>query len=395
MFNKKLLPLLLLVNFSIIYKNSFAQFTTVSHNSAMEFSGWFTPIYNARFYNPDIPSNSKDKIRTKDAFGVDYSRLSLKGKIRGQFEYEFEYELSNSFAGNTDITASPVTDANVTYTRCKWINIKFGYQKVPFSMGSMITEKYSSFLGRPEVVRSGFFNRRDAGILLYKDFLNQTLNIYAGVFSGMGEYVWLGISDASAQPSYIARVTYSYPSKFRERDIDLVGVPIPMFRVGINGAYNNRTTDQLGGHSVGSSTPYSYINGEKYNYGIDLAFQYKHISFQLESDQFRYQPWDLTKIPTNTNGNILTKYYLGGGWFGQFNYYLPKLKSSFSFRYDNINVNDLTKGDIGNTLSYSYQYYFNQYKTMFRAQYWHRLQDPDIKLPLENDQLRIGFQFLF
>ena len=395
MHNKKIIVAAMLVTSLFTANLSKAQFTTVGRNTAMEFTGWFTPIYNFRFYNSQIPTNTLDKIMSKDAIGVDYARLNLSGKIKGQFEYEFEYDLAGTYAGNTDVTASAVTDANITYTGNKYFNVKAGYQKVPFSMGSMITEKYSAFLGRPEVVRSGFFSRRDVGVVLFKDYFNQTLNVYAGIFSGMGEYIWLGATDASAQPTYMARVTYSYPSKYREREVDLNGVPTPMFRIGVNGAYNNRSIDQTGGHSVGSSTPSPYINGEKYNYGVDFSFMYKHFSLQLESDEFRYQPWDLTTIPVNTNGKVLTKYYLGGGWYGQLNYYLPKIKSSISVRYDNINVNDLVKGDNGNTLSYSYQYYFNQYKYMFRMQYWHRLNDPDISLPIENDQLRIGFQFLF
>ncbi|MFM2224910.1 MAG: hypothetical protein RJA07_1112 [Bacteroidota bacterium] len=395
MHNKKLIVAAMLVLMGIVSINAQAQFTTVGRNSVMEFSGWFTPIYNFRFYNPQIPSNTKDKIYAKDAIGVDYARLNLHGMIKGKFEYNFEYDLANTFAGNTDVTASPVTDANVSYTGCKWFNVEAGYMKVPFSYGSMITEKYAAFLGRPEVVRTGFFSRRDVGVLLYKDFLNQTLNVNLGMYSGMGESALLGVSDAKGQPSYMARVTYAYPSKYRDRDVDLVGVPVPMFRIGVNGSYNNRATDMVAGHGVGSVTPNTFINGEKYNYGADFCFQYKHFSMQFEADRFRYQPWDLTTIPVNLNGNVVTKHYLAGGWYGQLNYYLPKIKSSFSVRYDNINANDVVKGDMGNTVSYSYQYYFNQYKYMFRVQYWQRLQDTDIKLPIENDQLRIGFQFLF
>ena len=393
--NKNLLSLAILIAAVFAVNSTQAQFTVVGRNSVSEISGWFTPIYNFRFYNPELPNNDHAKINSKDALGVDYARFTLNGKIRGKFEYSFEYDLASTFAGNTDVTASPVTDANLTYTGCKFFNVKVGYMKVPFSMGSMITEKYSAFEGRPEVVRSGFFSRRDAGVMLFKDFLNQRLNVSAGIYSGMGEYIWYGATDAIAQPEYMARVTYSYPSKVREREVDLNSTPVPQFRIGVNGSYNKRDTTIDGGHNVGSSTPLTYIKGEKYGYGADFTFFYNNFSFQVEADQFRYQPADLTMIPVNSNGNILTKYFRGGGWYGQLNYFCPKLKSSFSVRYDNINVNDAVKGDNGNTVSYSYQYYFNSYKTVFRMQYWQRLHDVDTHLPLENDQLRIGFQFLF
>lgn len=372
-----------------------SQFTLVGRDHVMQLSGWFTPVYNYRLYNPNLPSNTLDKLHTKDVFSFDYARLSLTGKIKGQLEYDFEYDLAATYAGNTDVTNSPVVDANVTYTGNRWANIKIGYQKLPFSLGSMITEKYGAFLGRPEVVRTGFFSRRDVGVLFFKDYFNQTLNIYAGAFSGLGEYSLQGINDKSLNPLIVSRVTLSYPSKVRERDIDVVGVPVPCIRIGVNAMYNKRTSDQLGSHSVGSYTPYTYINGEKYDYGTDLSILYRHFSFQAEVNRFRYQPWDKSVIPVNTPNTTYSTYYLAGGCYAQTTYYSPKLKSSFSARYDNVNANNRLKGDNSSTLSFAYQLFLHDYNSMLRFQYWHRLNDKDMALPLENDQLRIGWQFLF
>jgi hypothetical protein len=126
-----------------------------------------------------------------------------------------------------------------------------------------------------------------------------------------------------------------------------------------------------------------------------LSILYRHFSFQAEVNRFRYQPWDKSVIPVNTPNTTYNTYYLAGGCYAQTTYYSPKLKSSFSARYDNVNANNRLKGDNSSTLSFAYQLFLHDYNSMLRFQYWHRLNDKDMALPLENDQLRIGWQFLF
>ncbi len=88
------------------------------------------------------------------------------------------------------------------------MHVKLGYDKVPYSQGSMNDAYGTPMWSHANLFGGDFFSRRDLGLTLYKSFWRKRIHVYAGVYSGLGETVFVYGNDASGKPEYIARVTY-------------------------------------------------------------------------------------------------------------------------------------------------------------------------------------------
>ena len=374
--NKLQQRILVLLIFMISSPSLHAQFTFVGGNNALEIGGWITSSYTKRFY-PLTNTNHK-----KDAFSIDNARISFTGFKKNQMEYQLELNIASIDAAVKDITATPLVNANITFKQIKYFNVKVGYQKLPYSFNSMTSEAHSPFSHRSEISRGDIFARRDVGVLFFRDFLNQTLNIYAGTFTGMGEQSILG-NDASGKLEYMARIDYSYPSKYRWRFIDMVHTPVPQLMVGLNGRYSNK-------QSFSGTDLIKTIDGEKYVYGADFNFMFQGFSMQLESEQIRLQPRDLTLLtPFGLN------HYLTGGWSAQMNYYAKQIKSVVAVRYDDYNPSNIILNDNRPSLGIAYNYMFNGYKSMMKLNYNYRLPSAKGLPKWKDDQVSISYQWLF
>jgi hypothetical protein len=133
------------------------------------------------------------------------------------------------------------------------------------------------------------------------------------------------------------------------------------------------------------------VNGKRTVYGADFQFMYKGLSFQAEINQMRGTPNDTNDVWLNGQN---TNYFRSGAWTVSASYYIAKAKSLIGLRYDDVNLNDIVRGDDRRQLSVAYSYMLNDFKTCFRIQYWKRFNQALTGEPWNQDQLRVGVQVL-
>lgn len=373
------------LTFAILMISSFGSFAQLSLNNGkhvMEVGGAVTSYYNQRFYSGTVSDHKKDRFGLRDA------QIQLKGRVKKQFEYQLQFDIADVISGAAvaDAENPGLMDAYLVYTGFKIFEIKVGYGKLPFSRSVMCSFFNSPYFQRPEMCRGGVFSMRDAGVTITKSFWKQRVNVYGGVYSGMGETILNGgDNDLSGNPEFVGRVDVAYPARYRYADFDLVHVPIPMFVVGLNGRYANR------GANSGADYGIRTLDGQKTTYGIDISFQYQGLSAQFEAIQAYCVPNDKLYLMQGLN----TTYFKAGGIYATLSYHSKLLRSVISARYDEYNPNDLTIGDTQKTMSFAYAYLIKGWNSSIKVQYWYRLQREDIKKPWTDDQLRIGWSLQF
>jgi hypothetical protein len=252
----------------------------------------------------------------------------------------------------------------------------------------------SPYWQRAEIARGDVFSRRDVGITLSKSAINQQLNVYAGVYSGVGEVFFQGDNDASGAPEYIGRVDFSYPCRYRYQDIDTRHSPIPMIQVGVNGRYTKRSLPAGAAFIDGEAGPYGIkaINGERYVLGADAAFQYRGFSAQAEIHHMRGTPQNANDpLLRGLSKDLTNGYFQAGGLVGQLNYFVKPAKTILSVRYDELDLNDLVPGRAKH-FSAAIAYQLKGFSSMIKAQFWHNIQDESIDTQRWKNQFRIGWQ---
>lgn len=375
----------------LVFSNDLsAQFSLTNGSDVVDIGFYFSTFYNKRFLHDTSTSIEKDF--KKDRFELGNARLSFEGRHKNDYEYELGLDFSKLGYTN-DLGETPaILNAHFSYKKLNFINIKVGYQKLPYSRSSLTPLAYSPYWQRGEIARGNVFSRRDVGVLLYKDFWQQRVNIDVGLFTGQGENILTSVTggdnDASGKYEFAGRIDFAYPVRYRYRDVyDTRHVPIPMFAVGANYRYVERK------ESIKGIADYDLkiVAGYRTLAGIDFAAQYKGFSCMLETHYLKLTPNDtglLQAKPTN--------YFRAGGTILQLNYFSKKLKSGFSIRYDDFIPNDLVKNNTEKTVSFGYNYMLNGFKSMIRIQYWYRMVDRFNPLLLRtDDQLRVGWQYSF
>lgn len=356
---------------------SLTQFTLSKGNNSLEISGCFTSFYNYRFY----PTGNTDF--KKNRFGLRDAQLQLEGRIGKKYEYELQLDFADIFSKSIDIENPGLMDANFTYKIFSGFSTKIGYQKLPYSRTSLVPFTYSPFFQSAEMTRGELFSRRDVGITLQYSCLKQLINLYGGMYSGLGELILNGDNDRSGSSEYLVRLDFSYPSRYRYREIDMNHTIIPMFTIGANYRYTEKGT------SLGQDFQIKTLDGYKTLYGFDFAMQYKGFSAQIEAHQMYGVPRNSTYLQ-----GLNTRYFKAGGLLAQMNYYIKKLKSSLSIRYDEFNPNDLILGDTQKTISYGFNYFIDGSNSIIRIQYWQRLKQDMTNSKWTDDQIRIGWTLL-
>jgi hypothetical protein len=376
--------------FGLLYSAK-AQLTISNGNHSMEISGAISTYYNYRVLKPGEDRRNKDRYRLRDA------QIQIEGRISNTYEYELQVDFADLATAGADPENPGIMDGYITYKGLKFMNITFGYGKVPYSRASLVPFVYSPYWQRAEFLRGDFFARRDIGITLSKSMWKQRINVFAGSYTGIGEVGLLGDNDRSGALEYIGRVEFAYPSRYRYQDIDTRHVPLPMFVIGANGRYANRQLPQGAVFPTNTQGEYliKVINGEKLAYGLDASFMYQGFSAQFEIHQMKMTPQSPTDgqlqgYPLNFTGG----YFMAGGYVIQANYFSKKLKSIFSGRFEEYDLNDLV---VGNTqrLSFAYAYQIKGYNSMVKAQVFNILRDDPQSPERWTEQFRIGWQVLF
>lgn len=374
---------------------AFAQLTISNGNHVLEITGSVSAYYNYRDLKSGEVEKNKDRFKLRDA------QLQLEGRIGNIWEYELQMDFADMSANNNNAEPDPenpgLMDAYIKYKGLKFMDVQVGYGKLFYSRNSMVPFSFSPYWQRADLTRGDVFSQRDVGITIMKDFLNQRLNVYAGIYTGLGEVSLNGDNDASGQPEYAARIDFSYPSKYRYREIDDRITPTPMFTVGINGRYANKTLPEGEVFPVNAEGEYGLkvINGKHYTYGFDAAFQYMGFSGQFEMHQIKGEP-ALANDPLLHN---LTQaqtggYFLAGGYVAQLNYFAKSIKTIISARYEELDLNDLVKGN-SRRFSPAIAYQVDGFDAMIKFQYFNILKEETVDPFKWKEQYRIGIQLNF
>lgn len=379
---------------SAISLNVSAQVSITAGNHNVEISGAISAYYNQRFLKPTFSDYKKNRFKLRDA------QIQIEGRYKNNIEYEFQFDIADlALGGNSIDPENPgLMDAYVTFKYIPNLDITAGYGKTPYSRSSMVAFINTPFWQRAELVRGDIFSRRDVGITLNSNFWKQRINLYAGIYTGMGELTLRGDNDPSGRPEYMGRVEFAFPARYRYQDIDTKVSPVPMFVVGGNVRYVNKT--QQAGSSLPANSQGEYlvkiIDGKKTGFGGDASFQYMGFSAQFEIHQFILRPSNPNSfLFQGTDPDFNKGYVRVGGYYSQLNYFSKKFNSIVSARYESLNINDLAEGRL-ERLSIAYAYQIKGFNAMIKAQYFHNLNEETQIDPLSwNDQFRIGFQYLF
>lgn len=374
---------------------NFAQVTITNGEHNLEISGSISGYYNYRIIKPEASNQNlnNNRFRLRDA------QIQIEGRVGRTWAYELQFDIADIASGQSSVDGENpgLMDAYVKYKGFKFFDIQVGYGKTPYSRNSMTPFVYSPYWQRAQITQGDIFSRRDVGLTLSQSYWKQRINVYAGLYNGLGEISLRGDNDATGSVEYISRVDFAYPARFRYREVDDRHVPIPMFQVGVNGRYTKRNLPDGGTFPAFSEGEYGLrvLDGERYVYGLDAAFMYKGFSALFEIHQYRGQP-RLDSHPLfqglpqeKTNG-----YFLAGGWVTQLSYFLKSWKTILSVRYEQLDLNDLVNGR-SERLSFALAYQFNGFNSMLKFQYFNVLREEDQIDPLRwREQFRLGWQFL-
>lgn len=217
---------------------SFAQLTLTNVHHALEITGLLSTYYNDRVLKSGEVDEKKDRFKLRDAI------IQLEGRIGNLWEYELQADFADLAANSANVLPDPenlgIMDAYIRYKGISNTEITFGYQRLPYGRSSLMPFAFSPYWQRVEYTRGDLFSRRDVGLTLNRSFWNERINVYAGVYTGLGELSLIGDNDPSGKLEYIGRAEFAFPSKQKIRDIDVNLTPEPTFMIGANARYTNK-----------------------------------------------------------------------------------------------------------------------------------------------------------
>lgn len=393
--NVQIRSILLFVLASCSWHSLKAQLTLGDGDHVLEITGRISTYYNHRFLKDGEENRRKDRFRLRDA------QLQLEGRYRNSINYELQFDVadfSQSATGLVDPENVGLMDAYVTFKSIPHLHVTVGYTKLPYGRSSQVPFIYSPYWQRAELVRGDLFSRRDVGVMLSSSFWRQKATVYAGIYTGLGELSLRGDNDPSGQPEYLGRVEVAWPSRYRHRDIDDRLTPVPMFALGANARYTDKS--QPAGQLLPAFAPGEYgikvIDGKRSAFGADASMQYKGFSAQVEGHMLRLEPRNANSaLFRGRSADETGGYVLAGGFYGQLNWFTKKYNSILSARYEELNLNDLAPG-IQRRFGAAYAYQFRGFDCMLKLQYWQVLEEEVSVDPLRwSEQVRIGIQYLF
>jgi len=383
--------LLLIIILSI--NTSFAQFVISNGKSTLEISSNFSGFYNYRALKSGEVDASKNRFKLRDA------QLAVNGRLGNDFELSLKVDFADIAANSINTVIDPenpgLLDANVTYKGFKFMDVEMGYGKLYYSRNSMIPIENSAYWQSAEITRGSVFSVRDVGVTFIKNFWKQRANAYLGAYTGLGELSLAGDNDPSGRLEYISRLDVAFPSRYRYTEIDERHTPIPMFQIGVAGRYANKKLPAGTAFPTNATSSYGLkvIDGERYVYGFDVAFQYMGFSGQFEIHQMKSKPQNPNDpLFQNYTLDQTNGYILSGGYIAQLNYYIKDWRTILSARYEELDLNDLVVGSarrfspaIGHKLKGS--------SAMVKFQYFNILRDESSDIQTWKEQFRLGFQF--
>ena len=384
-------------------------FTLSSDNNTLQIGGRVSFYYENRLLKSGYNYNNL----SHNGFDVKDADLDILGKTVNKFTYEFHMSLIDlttaAATGNTANPANPgIKAAYLQYTGFP-VHIKFGYDKLPFAQGSLSEVYGTPMWSHANLYGGDLFSRRDIGLTLQSRFWKNRINLYGGIYSGMGENFFEYGNDQSGRFEYIGRAEFSFPGKMTYHTIDEDNSSTLRFRVAVNARYEDKT--QPNGGSVVASYPdmpgaygIRMINGKRGVYGADALVKFKGISATFETDMVRMQPAsDIDPLyygtPTSYNG----KYVKAGGYNAGLNYNWEQLHSVFSVMYEDFNANDLAVNVSSAHMAgeqawlyFGYAYKVNGFNSVLKVEYYRpAIESANLNALKYDGQIRIGYQVVF
>lgn len=371
--------ILLILFFIAAGTQLFADFSFSSGTNSIEFSGLLTTIYNHRFYDEQETDLKKNHFALKDA------QFKVEGLVYKIFEYELQMDLANLLVDRIDKEDldTIIQDAFVEIDLP--VDIKIGYQKIPYSFLSMCTMADSPFLDRYEFIDEAIY-RRDVGLTVKYKFWKQRINLYAGAYNGDGKI--LKNTDGSGFPEFVARISAAYPSRYRYDEVDLKVSPIPLFAVGANVRYTQKDTDIV--NDDDDNYPLM-VNGKRLVIGADAAASFMGFSAQAEYHLLKGIPSDSSSIFLAIESDS----FLANAYVMQANYYIKPINTILAVRYDNIDSSSLILDNNRRTICYGINYLFrNEYAAAIKLNYFQHLPTPAGD-EWKEDEIRLSLQLKF
>lgn len=370
-----------------------AQVTLSNGKHVLELSGTLSGFYNYRWMKPGEKELEKNRFNLRDA-GITLE--GRKEKIGYQFQMDFA-DLSQNLAGEVDYENPGLMDAFISYDLPASLRVTAGYTKVPYSFASLTPFYRSPFWQRAEVVRGNLFSRRDLGVFISGSTRKALISFDVGVFNGTGENALRGDNDKSGGIEFIGRTQFCWPARYRFEMIDMKLSPIPRFMIGLNGRYTHRPLPDGESFPPGSGGEFGLrmVDGTKAGAALDFAFSFKGLSLLAEIHQARLTLFDTSNaLLAGTPFSHSEGFVRSGGYFAQATYYFKPIRSAFSARYEEWNINDLNPG-ISKRLAFAYMYCLDGLSSALKIQVT-RITGEESVDPLDYyTQLRIGWQYLF
>ena len=337
------------------------------------------------YYRYSWPLSGFD-LKNNSTFILKDARLDFSGKLGKKFDFEFKIDLAHLISQQTDPEDPAIAAAYFMYKPLKWLHIEAGFYKVPFSLSSLISFNYSPYFNRPLIAQGDLFSEHDLGISLRSSLWKDRINIYAGAYTGLGEYVLSRPADYSGTLEYMGRLELAWPSKPRYRMFDLSKDQPWGIMAGGNIRYTWKDMEK------GNDFPIKIIEGEKYVYGFDVLAYYKGLSATFEMDQAMMIPDSLIYV----NGTAFD-YFRAGGWATTLTYQWNKARSIFSARYEEFNADDLNPGYF-RRITGGYAFMLKKLNSLIRINYMYNISEEI--LPGEegmgwDSRIMAGWQFRF
>lgn len=383
-----------LLSIILLYSiNNFAQFTINSGKNVFEISSGFSGFYNSRDLKDGENDYSKNRFKLRDA------QIGIDGRVGNEFEFNLKVDFADLAANNINTVIDPenpgLLAANITYKGFKFFDIEMGYGKLHYSRNTSVPFEQTAYWQGAELTRGSIFSVRDVGVTLMKNFWKQRANIYLCAYTGLGELSLGGENDPSGKLEYVGRFDIAYPARFRYREIDERHTPIPMFQLGIAGRYANKTLPVGEVFPINATSSYGIkvIDGERFVYGFDAAVQYQGFSAQFEIHQMKAKPQNANDpLFHNYTASQTQGYFLAGGYIAQINYYIKGWRTILSARYDELDLNDLVKGN-SQRFSPAVAYRLKGVNAMFKLQYFNIIKEESLDALKWKEQYRFGIQF--
>ncbi len=389
-----------------------SKFTLSSDNNLLEIGGRVSGYYENRFLKNGQENKKHNGFAFKD---ID---LDFYGKTSGKFEYEVQLSTLDivSAAAVANTLSSPVAQTGSNYNPNPYnpgfkaaylqykgwpVHIKFGYDKLPYSQGSISDVWRTPNWSHANLIGGDFFSRRDIGVTLNSRVWKNRINLYAGAYSGLGETFFEYGGDASGKFEYIGRAEFCWPGKMKYSIVDGDIAQKPTFRVAVNARYMDKT--QPAGRSVYADIPDApgpygtkMLDGKRLAYGADAIIKYRGLSATLEGHIIDLKPTNASDaLYYGTPASFNKGEVKAGGIVTGVNYNWKKLKSVISINYESFNANDLIDGH-EEWLYIGYAYTVGGFNSVIKAEYYIPMKE-DVNLdPLKySAQLRIGYQVVF